>query len=50
MPEEELQKLKGMEVKELTQYFGVPEKMVRMRLTLFSVNKKKGGNSDEQTL
>jgi len=34
MPEGELQKLKGMEVKELVQYFGVPEEMVGLRLKL----------------
>jgi len=34
MPEEELQKLKGMKVKELAQYFGVPEEMAGLRLKL----------------
>jgi len=39
MPEEELQKLKVLSIDELSEYFGVPEEMVRLRLTLFSVNK-----------
>jgi len=40
MPEEELQKLKNMEIKELAEYFWMPEEMVRLRLTEFSVKKK----------
>ena len=36
MPGEELQKLEGMEIKQLAEYFGVPEEMVRLRLTVFS--------------
>jgi len=40
MPEGELHKLKSMEIKELAEYFGVPEEMVRLRLTEFSVKKR----------
>ncbi len=36
MPEEELQKLKNRSFRELAEYFGVPEEMVRLRLALFS--------------
>jgi Zn-dependent peptidase ImmA (M78 family) len=35
IPEEELQKLKGKGTRELAEYFGVPEEMVKLRLTLF---------------
>jgi len=34
MPEEELEKLRGMKIEELAKYFGVPEEMVRLRLKL----------------
>ncbi len=34
MPEEELQKLKGMKLSKIAEYFGVPEEMVRLRLAL----------------
>jgi len=40
VPEEELQKLENMEIKELAEYFGMLEEMVRLRLTEFSVKKK----------
>ncbi len=38
MPEEELQKLKGMKLSKIAEYFGVPEEMVRLRLALFSTD------------
>ena len=40
MPEEKLQKLKDREIKELAEYFGVPEEMVRLRLTVFSTKER----------
>ena len=34
VPEEELQKMKGLSIEELSEYFGVPEEMVELRLKL----------------
>jgi len=34
MPDEELQKMKGLSIEDLAQYFGVPEEMVGLRLKL----------------
>jgi len=34
MPDEELQKMKGLSIEELSEYFGVPEEMVGLRLKL----------------
>ncbi len=34
MPEEELQRLKDKSFRELAEYFGVPEEMLKLRLTL----------------
>ena len=39
MPDEKLQKLKGEGTEELAEYFGVPEEKVRLRLTMFDVDK-----------
>jgi Zn-dependent peptidase ImmA (M78 family) len=41
MPEEKLLELKGKRVKESAEYFGVPEEMVRLRLTFFGANIKR---------
>ena len=40
MPEEELQKLGDLQVWELAKYFGVPEKMVELRLALSDADKQ----------
>ncbi len=37
MPEEQLQKLKGMKLSKIAEYFGLPKEMVRLRLALFSM-------------
>ena len=39
MPEKELQKLKSNGTRELAEYFGVPEEIVKLRLTLFGADK-----------
>jgi len=40
MPEKELGKLKGLGVRELARYFGVPEEIVRVRSKLWERGKK----------
>ena len=32
--------MKGLSIEELSEYFGVPEEMVRLRLKMLSLNKK----------
>lgn len=39
IPDEELRNLTGKEIKELTEYFGVPQEKVRLRLMTFDVDK-----------
>ncbi|MEQ4489593.1 MAG: ImmA/IrrE family metallo-endopeptidase [Dehalococcoides mccartyi] len=37
MPDVELQKMKGKGIKDVAQYFGIPEEMVKLRLTMFGI-------------
>lgn len=39
MPDEELQRLKENKPEKMAEYFGVPEEKVRLRLTLFEIDK-----------
>ncbi len=43
VPEEELKKVRNIEIKDLAIFFGIPEEMVRLRLTI--QREKRRGNT-----